>query len=303
MRQHVAAALIVFGMCGSAFAQVTFERKYAEETKVVTRSETKSDQTITIAGMDIKQKSGSFMLQSTMIGKRQADGTLSLEKKIDTLQAEYDFNGTKLQFDSGNPDKKADDARLQVILDALKASLQGSSIVVLNKANELQEVKVDPKVIEALPESLRENASAEKAKDQVAQELKLLPKTPVKAGETWEITHTHGLGAGQTLEFTTAYTYTGNVDKDGKSLQRVEVKDKTVKYTKETGGKDGTEVSKSDLKVMEGQGEILFDAAEGRIQQQSNKVRIVGDMTFVVKGTEYPAKLDLTLDTKEWIQP
>ena len=310
MRHHgvlaavlVVAGLVVVGSGGPAFGQVKFERKYAEETKAVSRLETKADQTITVAGMDIKQKSSSFILQSTQIGKRRADGTLSLEKKVDTLQAEYDFGGIKLQFDSGNPDKKADDARLQVILDALKASLQGSTIIVLNKANELQEVKVDPKVVEALPEAFRSNATADKAKARVNQELSLLPQTSVKPGETWDVTHTMALDGSQSFEFVTAYTFTGNVEKDGKSLQRVEVQDKSVKYAMEADAKGGAQVSKSDLKVTESQGEILFDAVAGRVQQRANKVRIVGDITLVIAGVNYPAKLDLTLDTKETVEP
>jgi len=301
------AVLVVAGMCwplsGPLLGQVKFERKYAEETKVVLKSETKTEQTITVAGMEIKQKSSSFLLQSTLIGKRQADGSLSLEKKVDTLQAEYDFGGIKLQFDSGNPDKQADDAKLQVLLDALKASLQGSTVVVLNKSNELQEVKIDPKIVEALPEAFKANAGPEKVKARVQQELAILPKLAVKPGETWEITHTLALGGGQTLEFTTIYTYTGNVEQDGKSLQRIEVKDQGVKYIVEADPQAPTQISKSDLKVTESQGEILFDAVAGHIQQRSNKVRITGDMTLVAGGVDYPAKLDLTLDTKESVQP
>ena len=71
-----------------ASAQVTFEHKFPEETKSVEQRESKSTQTLTLAGMDLDTMSSTFIVATTKIGKRAVDGTLKIEEKSDSIQTE-----------------------------------------------------------------------------------------------------------------------------------------------------------------------------------------------------------------------
>ena len=97
----------------AASAQVKFEAKYVESSKWETHRDSKTTQTLTLAGMNIDTKSSAFAVIEHAVGQRAADGALKVEEKTKTLQTEISFPGGKIEFDSANLDKKADNPLLE----------------------------------------------------------------------------------------------------------------------------------------------------------------------------------------------
>ena len=114
-RTMTAATIVLLFVASTATAQTKLEFKYTEGSRSITNVESKTHQILTIAGMDIETKSEQFIVMSIEVGKRGEDGTLRLKQKFDRMQTNLNLpGGLELQFDSGNPDKKADNEQLEI---------------------------------------------------------------------------------------------------------------------------------------------------------------------------------------------
>ena len=99
VRTFLTAAIVVCTLSGTLSAQVKLIRKYAENSEFIVRTETKTQQTLTIGPQDIETSSTQFLTLHSSIGKRMP----------------------------GSPDKKADNPALEVVLDLFRATAKSSS--------------------------------------------------------------------------------------------------------------------------------------------------------------------------------
>lgn len=303
-RAIVASVVVALCAVSPALAQTTFERKYAEDSKSITHSESKTSQILTLAGMDIETKSTQFVVVSTNIGKRLPDGTLKIESKIDTLQADLALpGGTSLAFDSGNPAKKADNVLLEPVLDAFRAAAKAHWITTLDKANQIKSLENKVNVVDTVDVQFKKDFDPEIRKKAAIQELAKFPDKPVKKGDTWDRTTEANIGSGQSLTFQTRYEYLGTVEKGGKTLDKIGVTATTVTYAVDPNVPSPAKVIESELKITSSEGQILWDRERGAAQETSSKARIQGTMKLSINGTELAGKLDLTLESKTTLQP
>ena len=279
------------------FAQVTLERKFVEGAKSVSQTDMKTTQTLTLAGMNIDTKSTAFVVSTTTVGRRGADGKLPVEEKTDTLQSEISLGGgITLQFDSANPEKKADLPQLEPILDLFRAMYRLPVTVVLDAKNNVAEINLPEGEYEKLPEAAKDRFSPESRKKLVEQSLAYLPDGPVKKGDRWERSTEANLGAGQVMSFRMKFEYAGTVELDGKTFDKIMGKATEVNFA--INGNPMIQVTKSDLKVSESESAPLFDRELGAMASRSSKIRIEGPLTLVVNGMELAGKLDLAIEEK-----
>ena len=283
-----------------ASAQVTLELKYPEGTKSVIHRDTKSTQTLTLAGMDLVTKTSAFIVSGSSIGQRAADGTLKIDAKIETLQSEVLFSGGSVQFDSANPDKKADNPLLEPILEVFRSVYRTPTTLELDAKNKITTVKLPEGEYEKLPESAKDHLNPEALKKAVAQAQDFLPEGPVKKGDTWERASETNLGAGQSLSFRAKYEYGGTIEKDGITLDKITGKYFDVSLA--INGNPMLQVTKSDLQVANSESTHLFDRARGCVVSHSSKTQLVGPLTLVINGMELPGKLDLTIEENMSLQ-
>jgi len=280
-----------------AHAQATLELKYPERTKSSTQTESVVNQTLTLAGNDILTKANTFTTSTSHIGTRAADGTLAIVEKVESLQSELDLNGTKLQFDSANPDKKADLPQLEPLLDLYRAVVKFPMTRTLEaKTNKLKSVTLPVGEFEKLGEAAKDRFSPEKLKKATEQALVFLPDGPVKVGDNWERATEADLGGGQLMSFRTTYEYLGTVEQDGAKLDKIEGKAFEVSFA--IVGNPMLQVTKSDLKIKESATTHLFDRERGHLVSKNAKVRIDGPITLVIGGMELEGKVDLTMEEK-----
>jgi hypothetical protein len=208
--------------------------------------------------------------------------------------------------DSADADPKIDFEALAFVGDIIKATRGANYTVVLDAKNGVKFVEGTEKNLEKVADlkpqaaaELKARFNAEKIKREFEQAHGYLPDGLVREGEPWERTETDDVGSGQTLTLKKRYEYKGTVTKDGKTLDKIDVKTIDVTFKMDPNFETPAKVTKSDLKVESSDGTILFDREAGASIEHAEKYRITGDLTVAIKigdeNKEFPAKLDLTI--------
>jgi hypothetical protein len=300
----VAPALLAL-IAPAALAQVKLERKWPENTTRLSESTVKLDQIMTIMGMEIPTQTENVVTVRREIGKRRDDGSLPITDTIESLKATIDLpGGLGVSFDSENPDAAKADPPLDMLADVFKA-LAGSSYTTLIKDGKAVGVEGTDKALDKAnqlnpqaAEALRARLKPETIQKEFDQELKQLPDTLVRPGETWTRTDVQNIGGGQTLTYEKTYKYDGTVEKDGKTLDKISVKANSVRYAQAADDPNTAQakVEKSDLKVSESEGTILFDREAGLVVESHKRDRLTGTITLSVMGQSLDADLELTIE-------
>ncbi len=282
-------------------AQVKLAHKIVDGRKSTANTYVKVEQTLTIAGMDIPTTSEQNVTSSEANGKRQADGTLVSEHKIESLQSNIKVAGIELAFDSANADAPAKGTPLDALLDVFKAVAKSSWTVTYGQDNSVLSVKGRADSLKDLPEAIRVATAKQfdpaHLTEQANEELKVLPDGPVKQGDTWERESTKLFDSYQSMTFTTVYTYAGTIEKDGKSLDKITATTTKVTYAMGADSPSPLKIVGSDLKIIESSGTILFDRDAGIVIDSKDKKHIAGSLQCELNGAALPGKLDLTFET------
>lgn len=293
--------LTVLLLSADVSAQVRLTWKFPDGRKSTSVTDVTTNQTLSIAGMDIVTASSQKLTVSSVNGTRAADGKLTEQQSIDALQADIDINGTKLSFDSSDPDAPPPGTAIDAVIDVFKALAKSKWTVVRDKDNRAVDVVGRDAALASLPEAVRKATERQMDPVYLAQQtndgMAVLPKESVRRGDTWNVQTEVRLEAGQTLTFSKTYTYAGTVEKDGRTLHRITGKTTKVDYDMDTNSPSPLKYISSELKVAESEGTTLFDQESGRVFSTSDKVRITGPMVFEAGGNQLPAKLDLTIAT------
>lgn len=287
--------IAVIAFTASASAQVSLKLRYSEGTKFTLQTEAKASHTLNVRGKDNDGSTTSFIVSTRSIGKRGADGSIKIEEKVNSLQTETTFpDGTKLAFDSANPDKAAPKPQLEQSLEFSRAISRLPIIVELDSHDKITSVKLPDGEYEKLPEGIKSQLSSETMMKQKEQAGDFLPDGPVKKGDTWERSSENNLGNGQLLKFRTRFEYAGTVEKAGASLDKITGKVFEVSYT--ITDNPVVQVTKSNLKVTESESTFLFNREGGYLVSKVSKVKINGLFTLVANNMEQEAKLDMRFE-------
>lgn len=308
IRRVLATMALVGALSPAARAQVKLEYKPAEGTTLKFKTVAKVDQVLTVAGNEVKTGSQTDVLTTSAHGKRKGDGTLPIEITIDSIRSKITIQGQEYVVDSADKDPKIDFEALAFVGELVKATRGASYTVVLDAKNNVKFVEGTEKNLakagDLPPQAaaeLKSRFDAERIKREFEQEHGNLPDGLVREGEPWERTETSDISGGQSLTLKKKYEYKGTVTKDGKTLDKIDVKVLDVTYKMDPPAEAPAKVTKSDLKVASSDGTILFDREAGAVVEHAEKYRLTGDMTLVIKingeDKELPSTLDLTIDS------
>lgn len=296
-------SVTMFACAARAAEKVRLEIKHQEGATYTSQAMTNTKQILTIAGMDIDTSSNSNVTIGIAVGKRGADGKLSIQQKTEAMLVVMSLpGGINITFDSNNPAAATSNIpELQAVLDTLRARVGASQTLVLDKDNKVLAVQGAEKVLEnatpAAAEILKREINPEQLKQTAQQAYDIMPDKPVGVGDTWTRTTVSHIGGGQTLTFETRYEYLGTAAQDGRTLDKISATMLTVSYALDPESPSPLKVTKSELKIASSKGTLLFDRSRGIFVSNAATTRIVGSMTFSVMGMELPGKLDLTFDT------
>ncbi len=298
-RTALVAGGLVASLTAVGFGQVTLERKFQEGTSYTTESTERTEQKLTIVGMDVDTSSDTKSTTKATVGKRDAEGKLRVQEKIESMTVSMAIMGQNYNFDSANPENKGE-SPLEILRDVHKALLKRTTTHVYDKFDRVAAVETDVDILNALPAEVQNlakgQADPERLKAAANEELEQLKSDPLKQGDTWQRTKTNDFGAGQVMTFQNEYTYAGPVEKDGRKLDKVTWKVLSVNFAFENSPLP-IALKSSELKAPESEGVILFDRERGQVAETSTSLRITGELTFTANGMDLPSKLDLKMQT------
>lgn len=302
MRQVLGVAL---GLILASTATAADKWQLQTEPGAVVRyqREQSSDQTLNIAGMDVRSTSRMFATYVQKTGERGDDGTLPVTETYEVLQAEMGVNGMSFEFDSARPDKEPDNPALAPFASLLRALFLTPVITVLEKDGTVREVQVPADRASTVAAPFSELFDPAVQKKAAIQRRNFLPDKPVSVGDKWERDIDSALGGGQTLSFRVQYEYAGADHQSGQVLEKITVKPLTASYALDATSTLPLKVSMSEFKVADGEGEILFDSKAGRIIKESSRFHVTGTLTFVAGDQKLPSTVDLTLSSNSALVP
>lgn len=276
--------------------------KPAEGARYVSETSSQIDQTLTIAGMEVPTDVQTTARQVQTVGRRDGAGKLKVEQQMEAFQVNMNAGGMNYTFDSANPDNRGNSQLDALLRDIHKAVAKRQVTLIYNDKNRIESVALDQDILGGLPvqtqDLVRSELSPEALKEAANQQLDRFPDRAVKPGDTWQRTETVQFGAGQAMTFTTKYTYEGQVQKDGRMLDKIVAQPLSVTFAIEKSPLPLT-LKKSDLKVQDSQETIWFDRERSQVTESQSELHVVGDLTFEANNMELPAKLDLTMRSKE----
>lgn len=288
-------------------AQTKLEYKFPDERKTKTLVKITSQQTLTLNNTPLETSSEQEMTILTDNGKRAADGSLRQNQKIESLKAKLTMpGGVALSFDSADPNKAPPGTPYDVFLDLIKANANATWTVVRDKENRVTAIEGRDKVLESVNEAKRElvkrQIDATYLRDKANREMERIPSKPVSKGDSWELSETMRLEAGQSMTLKTKYTYQGEVDRNGKKVHQIDVETTQVSYSIDADAASPLKLASSNLKPMMIEGIIFFDQESGQVVEARDKLQITGDLKFTVSGNDLTGKLDLTMGTSSVVQ-
>ncbi len=288
----------------SVSAAETLQIKYLPNSRERFQTEQKTEQVLTIAGQKVETKSSTFQVTEQAVGAAAEDGSFELTEKPVVLQSEVKLpGGLAINFDSANADKPAENPLLEPLVRVLRVVSQTSVTFVLDADRKAKEVKFPPTAAELIGPEYKSLFDAERRKKSFTQSTGYLPDGPATVGTKWERTIETDLGSGQLLTVVLEYELKDPIEKDGRRLQRIASRAKTVSYSMDPNSPSPLKVSQSDLKPTASEGEILFDAQRGLTESRKSRIRIEGTLTLVFNGNDLPGTLDLTITDSSTRQP
>lgn len=298
-RTLIAVSVLTGILTTAASAQVMLQFKPGEGERTVI-STIKSVQTLTIGGMEVPTESDVEARTVLKYGKTGADGTQRMEEKTERFALKLSVPGGGLDFDSDKPEAaKIEQAAFQPLADGLKA-LNGTSYTLVFRGGKVVGIEGLDAVLQKLtPESaamFKEDLNPKRITRDWQQQLDSLPDKAVQKGDTWRRKEVMSLGGGQTFTLDTSYEYQGIVEKNGRTLDKVNIFYTGVRYETSPETLGGLKVVESNLKVEHSFGHYLFDRERGDVVERTTNTRVAGPLTFEINGMQLGGKVDLTLD-------
>lgn len=287
-------SLVLVALCSAAAAaDVVLERKFADGTKFKSREVVKTRQTLLLSGNDLGTEGNTEVVSQSTYGQRTAGGNLTIATKIESIKSDLKLpGGVSVQFDSAKPAAKPDNPVAQFVVDALQKTAGATISYHLDGENRVQSV-------EGVPEGGLQH-DPDDMKEEFQQSIDLLPKKPLKPGDTWQSEVKQDLGQGQIFTFQRKFEYVGQVAafatvKGGKQLDKVVAADTSVNYSTREGT-GAFKVTKSELSVESSEHTYLFDREAGRIVNTQSKLHVKGPIGLSVANMDLSGDLDLTME-------
>ena len=252
--------------------------KLAKGDVFYTKTVTKSDQTITVMGNDMEQKSDQVVYHKYEV-KDFSDKGLTLVQTVQKSTAKSDLPGMA---------DTAEKMKGMVLTYILDSDYTVTKVEGVDKA--IDSIAGDNEATKAM---LKTTMSEDALKLGLSELFRVGPSKVVKVGDTWKKDYNLPLGPLGTFKLVSNYKYA----EAGADADKVEYTAEG-EFTLNKGDTGlGFSFSKGDLKTDSMSGDVLFDSKKGRLKSTSSKMKMSGTMAISANGTEIEMKLKNTTDT------
>jgi hypothetical protein len=298
--------------------ELRFKNEKGDPVPFYQEMTTEVAQHIKVQGQDLpqRQKSVFYYQWTPMKAETVKEGNEEVTKwtvkqKIEGLEMDIDISGNPIKYSSKNPDTSGA-AGNPGLVEFFKNLKDSEFTATINTKNWKVE-KVDGKeqfiaklgAGSAQMDALLKKVMTEDAlKEMTDPTFKLFPDAPKKKGDKWEKKSNLNLGPIGSYELIYKFTY-AEPDKEGdkKDFDRIEV-ETVINYTapKDPEGllfriKEG---SKLVSDPAGSKGVVYYDPKNQRIPYAEVNIKLKGDLTVVIGGTD--TKVELTQEQKTTIK-
>jgi len=286
-------AAVALALCaGPAQAQTTLRYKFKEGEKLPYVLNTDMVITTTVAGMDIEMKFKQSADLNWQVQKVDSDGNARVRIKMGRVKMSMETPMGNVEYDSTSKDEP-EGFLGQMIGKLGKAMANLEMTATVTPTGDLKDVEVpkdalkELKGIPGLDKLGGGMLSAEGMKDLLA--LPKLPKEAVTKGKKWSEKAAIGLPVGK-AKGKTQFTYEGQVEKGGKTLEKIGV---TSELKAEMAG-DGAIPLK--IKGQKSKGHAYLDNQAGRMLEFTNEGTIEMELEF--GGNTIPQRITQNISLK-----
>lgn len=299
-RCWIGAVLALAALGAPAHGQVTLEWKFKEGTRFYLEAVTTSKQGMKALGKELRRDERVTTLFSVVVRKVNDDKSGVLEQKVESIKVENvgSMTGALPAEDAGKFAQQLKGAtfRLTVTPHGEVTKFEGYDEVVKKLVGEDAAAR---KAVQAV-------LTDEYLKRSATEVFAVVPPGQVKGGDSWGGDQKHELPLGPigTFAVTRKCTYDGKKELNDPPLKGTYDKiGFTVAgaYNAPKSGDAGPfsfRVTKGDLKMEDGKGDVWFDAAAGRLVETTTSVRLKGSLTAVANGNTIESEMDLDRSTK-----
>lgn len=296
-KRLLATAAVVCAVSATASAQVKLEFKFPENQSY--RFEEK------VRVEDARATVERTSVSRVDIGSKRADGSVPLTHTIESMKTQSDLpNGRSVVVDTADEgEPPADFPRLKSMREDLRAYVGASYVAVMNNDGKVAGIEGTADVVKH-PENhnayavaeIRKKYDSDALRQATAQQFGVFPDSVVRPGDSWVRTQTI-TPIIEPLAFERKYSYVGTEERDGRTLDRINVKTTSVRRPPGAGANEIDTLLTLDLKVDSSDGTILFDRELGRIVESTTTTRVVGDQKVLFQGKSSVSKIDQTITT------
>ena len=297
-----AAALlaIALGAAVSAQDKQRFEPKFEKDKAFFQEMKTDVTQNIKVQGQDLLQKQESTFWFKWQPLKQEGD-KWQLKETLEGVRMKIDISGNPIEYDSSKKDVSGS-AGNPGLMDFFR-NLEGTEFTVtMNKDFKVEKVDGKEEFTKKLGSGstqmntlLSKIMSEETLKQMADMTFGMVPDQPKAVGESWEKKTSLNLGPIGSYDVTYKFTYKGKDDKN-KELDKIEVLT-TLVYTAPKEAIDGGSLL---FKIKAGNlksenpvpGEIKYNPKTGRIEDALIKIKLTGELTVTIGGTDTKVELN-----------
>jgi hypothetical protein len=251
---------------------------------------------MTVMGQQVKQtQTQTFVMEWTPLGKN-GHGDAVLRMKLVGIKMKIDIGGVNIAYDSerDQPASPMSGFFKQLLGAEFKFIVNARSWTVKTVTGHVELIQkigpANPQMEPLLQSILSEEAMIEMSRPCFA----FAPTSPVRRGTAWNRSHALNLGPIGTYRTESQYTYDGKAGPYERILVRTSLK---YEAPKDKSGLPFT-IKSADLKSTAGKGEILFDAARGRLVSSDVSMTLAGKLIVEIGGMETEVDLRQTQRTR-----
>lgn len=277
----------------TAQAQTTLRYKFKEGESLKYVFDMKMKMSMSILGKEIDMNMNQTSDMVWAIQSVDDKGNAKIKVTFGRNKLSMDMPTGKVEIDSdaaGQPDDPVGQVLYKVIKSMAGLEISAS----MSAAGELSDLKIPEKQLaqfQNIPggEAFGDIFSPEGLKRTLSQSGLVMPKEAVSKGANWKNKNDMKLPIGKmTAEI--EYTYGGSIDKDGRTLEKIELKPRA---TLEPDPKSPIAMK---LKTQDGKGVALFDNSQGRLLEVTTQQTM--EMEAEINGMTFNQKMVQTMTMK-----
>ncbi len=274
-----------------------FAPKFEKDKKFYQESTTKLTQTVKVQGQDLTQRQEStFYFEWTPL-KEEAE-KWTVKQRVEGVKMKIDISGNQIEYDSTKPDNPS--AGNPGLTEFFKKLTGAEFTATIDKNFKVTDVKGREEFVRGIAtgspqmESLLSKILTDDAlRDMTDPSLKLVPQDgPKKVGDKWKREGTINLGPIGTYTVVYNFTYVGTE----KDMDKIEV-ETTLTYTapkKDDPAASGLlfRITGGTLTSEPAKGTIMYDSKAQRIASADITIKLKGDLTVSIGGTDTKVELN-----------